>query len=289
MSVETAIGTWEGLRRLAGNQARIHLTGGEPFLVFERMAEIVLEAHRAGLTPVESIETNGGWAQNESIIRERIEFLDRHGMDKLKISWDPFHAEFVDVRTIRRLVDIAREILGTPRVLVRWEPYLHQAIDIQAMNAQDRHRVFRNTVAEYPIRFTGRAAGELADGFASASTDELASSRCLDSFLSAKGIHVDPYGNVFSGLCSGIIIGNVRQEELDEIWKRFDPLGQDLVGRLCRQGPCGLLPEAIAEGYSPRPLYAGKCHLCTHLRQFFFDKGRDWSIIGPSDCYERNR
>jgi len=289
MGVEIAIGAWESLRRLAGNQARVHLTGGEPFLFFDRLSEIVLEAHRAGLTPIESIETNGGWATDESIIRERIEFLDRHGMDKLKISWDPFHAEFVDAQTIRRLVDTAREMLGTPRVLVRWEPYLLESIDIQAFEGHNRHSVFQKTVTEHPIRFTGRAAGDLAEGFASASTDELASSRCLDSFLSAKGVHVDPFGNVFSGLCSGIVLGNIQHEGLDEMWKRFDPIGQDLVGRLCREGPCGLLPEAIAEGYSPRPLYAGKCHLCTHLRQFFFDKGRDWSIIGPSDCYEQSR
>ena len=112
MTVETAIRAWEGLRRLAGNQARIHLTGGEPFLFFDRLSEIVQQAHRSGLTPIESIETNGAWALDESTIRERIEFLDRHGMDKLKISWDPFHAEFVDVQPVRRLVETARKGLG---------------------------------------------------------------------------------------------------------------------------------------------------------------------------------
>ncbi|NLH15881.1 MAG: radical SAM protein, partial [Phycisphaerae bacterium] len=104
MSVETAIHAWEGLHRLAGAQTRIHLTGGEPFLFFDRMAEIVQEAHRLGLTPIESIETNGGWATDEVIIRDRIDFLNRHGMDRLKISWDPFHAEFIDIQTVRRLV-----------------------------------------------------------------------------------------------------------------------------------------------------------------------------------------
>lgn len=258
-------------------------------MFFDRLSEIVQQAHRAGLGPIESIETNGAWALDESTIRERIEFLDRHGMDKLKISWDPFHAEFVDLQPVRRLVETARKALGQTRVLVRWERYLDQPLDMRAMKEHDRLRVFAATISEYPIRFTGRAAGELADGFASSSPDAFSSTRCLDAYLSAKGVHVDPFGNVFSGLCSGIIIGNLQQEALDEIWKRFDPIGQDLVGRLCREGPCGLLPEAIAEGYSPQALYAGKCHLCTRLRQFFFDKGRDWSIIGPSDCYERSR
>lgn len=288
MSVETAIHAWEGLHRLAGAQTRIHLTGGEPFLFFDRMAEIVQEAHRLGLTPIESIETNGGWATDEVIIRDRIDFLNRHGMDRLKISWDPFHAEFIDIQTVRRLVDIAREMLGNPRVLVRWEPYLHRSIEPQSCNPHIVSRELSTTVAEYPIRFTGRAGGDLANGFASSTVGELQSHRCLETFLSAKGVHIDPFGNLFSGLCSGIIIGNVDQENLDDIWKRFDPNRSDLIGLLCHEGPCGLLPDALAQGYLPRPLYAGKCHLCTHLRQFFFDKGRDWSIIGPSDCYEQH-
>ncbi len=270
MSTDTAIRAWEGLRRLAGNQARIHITGGEPFLFFDRMSEIVREADRLDLTPIESIETNGGWASDETVIRERIEFLARHGMDRLKVSWDPFHAEFIDIQSVRRLVDTARKMLGISRVLVRWEPYLYRAFKDLSNDIPYRYREFSTAVSEYPIRFTGRAAGPLAEQFASSTTDELKSQRCMETFLSAKGIHIDPFGNIFSGLCSGIIVGNVQRQNLDEIWKRFDPNRPDLIGRLCREGPCGLLPDALSVGFMALPLYAGKCHLCTRLRQFFF-------------------
>ena len=46
-----------------------------------------------------------------------------------------------------------------------------------------------------------------------------------------------------------------------------------------------MLDEVMAGGYIARELYAGKCHFCTDMRQFFFDKGRYKAIIKPYDCY----
>ena len=46
MSPDTAIGAWEGLVRIAGDNARIHITGGEPFLYFDRLAEILQQAQQ---------------------------------------------------------------------------------------------------------------------------------------------------------------------------------------------------------------------------------------------------
>jgi MoaA/NifB/PqqE/SkfB family radical SAM enzyme len=289
MPVDMAIEAWQGLQRLAGRQARVHITGGEPFLVFERMAEIVRRAHQEGLTPIDSIETNGGWAVNDPQIRERIGFLADHGMDRLKISWDPFHAEYVDIECIRRLVETASHIIGRNRVLVRWDEYLNDPLDMRRLTLEQRNQEFQRSVAKFPIRFTGRSAGQLADLFSNQSFESLAGQRCLETFLSAKGVHIDPYGNVFSGLCSGIILGNITTRGLDEIWKNLDPCQMDLVGQLCSRGPEGLVPEARKAGFVTGPRYAGKCHLCTRIRQFFFDNRRHLSIIGPEDCYERIR
>ncbi len=289
ISVDTAIEAWEGLKRLTGPKARIHITGGEPFLAFDRMADIVRQAYQLGLTPIDTIETNGGWATDVAIIRERIVFLARHGMDRLKISWDPFHAEYVDFDSIRRLVDTVSQIIGRDRVLVRWDMYLNHPVDLKQLTIEQKNMEYKRTVLEYPIRFTGRSAGQLADLLSRQTMDDLSKHRCLETFLSAKGVHIDPYGNVFSGLCSGIIVGNIHQKPLDRMWQDFDPHKHDVIGRLCSQGPYGLLNEAHQAGFVIRPHYAGKCHLCTRIRQFFFDIRRHLSIIGPEDCYERIR
>ena len=105
MAVDTAVTAWESLERLGGSEARVHLTGGEPFLCFERLAQIMEAAHRTGLRGPETIETNAFWATDPALIREQIGFLFDRGMERLKISWDPFHAEFIDEGCVRRLVE----------------------------------------------------------------------------------------------------------------------------------------------------------------------------------------
>jgi hypothetical protein len=138
---------------------------------------------------------------------------------------------------------------------------------------------------DYPFRFNGRAAGHLAGLVASKPADAFSHVNCMAGFLGAKGVHIDPYGNVFSGTCSGIIIGDIHQTPLEEIWKGFRPGQIELVQTLCERGPCGLLEKARAVGYQELPAYADKCHLCTHIRQFLFEHGQDAAVIGPADCY----
>lgn len=138
---------------------------------------------------------------------------------------------------------------------------------------------------DYPFRLNGRAAGHLAGLLASKPVEAFRGMNCVAGFLGAKGVHIDPYGNVFSGTCSGIIVGNIGQTPLEEIWKAFQPAQIGIVRVLCEEGPYGLLEKAESLGYEKLPAYADKCHLCTHLRQFLFEHGQDVSVIGPADCY----
>ncbi len=108
---------------------------------------------------------------------------------------------------------------------------------------------------------------------------------CRTELLAAKGVHIDPFGNVFSGTCSGIIIGNVNKTGLDDIWKQFGPAGNEFISTLFNFGPYGLLGEAVKLGYKKANVYASKCHLCTSIRRFFFDNGLEELAIGPAECY----
>ncbi|MBE0536708.1 MAG: radical SAM protein [Phycisphaerae bacterium] len=285
MSVDMAMRTWESLEQLGGAGARVHLTGGEPFLYFDRLAAIVEAAQRSGLRGPDTIETNGFWATNREIIREQLGFLSDRGMERLKISWDAFHAEYIDEGCVRRLVETARELLGPARVLVRWEKYLQEPVRLSPPASPETY--YRAAVSDFPCRFTGRAAGALAALLADKRPDAFEGVACLNSFLSAKGIHVDPFGNVFSGLCSGIIVGNAAHKPLEAIWRDFDPLQVDVVRTLSTEGPYGLMRAAEARGYAPAAYFAGKCHLCTSVREFFFDNGRYEMIIGPGECFGR--
>jgi organic radical activating enzyme len=285
MDVDTAIEAWQGLTRLAGDTAKIHLTGGEPFLYFERLAQIVEQAWRQNLRGLEYVETNASWAVNTTEIRERLKFLDARGLEKLKISWDVFHAEFIDQETVLRLKEVAEEVLGPDRVLVRWQRYLQEPVRIRGLEIEEKNEIYCQYLGQNPCRFTGRAAFRLAGLTAGLPAESFSERTCKSEILGAKGVHIDPYGNVFSGQCSGIAVGNTRQTPLDEIWRQFDPAQNLFWQTLADSGPWGFLQQAQAAGYVPLPQYASKCHLCTHLRRFFFDKRLFWPIITPEECY----
>jgi hypothetical protein len=301
LPVETCLAAWRSLRILAGDEAKIHLTGGEPFLYWDHLVEILQEGKRQNLGPIDLVETNGFWATDDRLIADRLDVLVGLGVQRLKISIDPFHQEYIDIEPARRLASMAKRTLGPDRVLVRWEKYLPDfRLRIADCGLAERDRVYIEAYRDYPFRFTGRAAGHLAqliieDGLGmiekegSDSTVNHQSSiinhPCLADFLGAKGVHIDPYGNVFSGTCSGIVLGSIHRTPLEEIWKAFHPRQIEAIGILCEKGPCGLLERAKELGYEELPAYADKCHLCTHIRQFLFENHVEPSVIGPADCY----
>jgi organic radical activating enzyme len=289
MTLDTAMSAWEGLRELAGESASIHITGGEPFLYLDQMVAILGEAKRRGLGTVDQIETNAFWADSRQGMVDTLRLLDSLGMRILKISCDPFHQEYVGIDKVRSLAAVATEVLGKDRVLVRWEKYAQDPVDTGGMAWEEKAAHYMASLHEFPCRFTGRAADRLA-GIAPIKTpDELAALSCSGSFLGAKGIHVDPFGNVFSGTCSGIIIGNVNETTLAEMWRRFDPPNVEVIGRLFEGGPAALAKEAQEAGFRLAPHYAGKCHLCSDIRKFFFDNTLFAAIIGPVQCYSEGK
>jgi hypothetical protein len=191
----------------------------------------------------------------------------------------------VDYNKVKLLYETACQTLGPERVLVRWLEYLQENLSVKNLPETEKNALFANSIKNHPCRFTGRAAEKFTQVPANKEVEEIAKLNCQNSFLAAKGVHIDPYGNVFSGVCSGIIIGNIDEEPLEEIWLRFNPTKEEFLSVLFNSGPAGLLEKAIKDGYKKSRLYLGKCHLCTALRQFFFDNGKFGQIIGPKDCY----
>jgi len=285
MSVQTAIGVWQSIKKLAGDAGRIHLTGGEPFLYWQRLCEILQESKKQKLGPVDLLETNGFWATNDDIIKDRLNTLNELGMKRLKISCDPFHQEYIDIEPVKRLAEHAEEILGTERLLVRWRKYLDDPVQMKGISKEQLKENYLNALADFPIRFTGRAAGALGELAASKSIEQISKENCKSAFLGVKGVHIDLFGNVFSGTCSGIVIGNVEEIPLDELWRQFDPREKDIVKILFESGPAGLIETAEELGYKSKKSYCGKCHLCTDIRSFLLKKEYKPDIIGPCSCY----
>ena len=282
MPIDTAISVWQSLKSLAGDTAKVHITGGEPFLYWDHLVDILTQSQKQNLGPVDIIETNGFWATDEKTITHRLRTLDQLNMHQLKISCDPFHQEHVDIEDVRRLASIASEILGENRVLVRWQRYLDSPVEMENLSVDEQNQKYASAIKEYSCRFTGRAGGKLAELVATEPIENIALTNCRSEFLGAKGVHVDPFGNVFSGTCSGIVIANVNEVPLESLWRQFHPARNELIEKLFNFGPVGLLEKAVQSGYPKAKAYADKCHLCTDLRRFYFDKGLDRTVFNAS-------
>lgn len=286
-----ALDVWRGLDRLAaghGRTMRIHLAGGEPFADWVRLVSIVRAARDAGLTPLEKIETNAFWATHDGQTRARLELLDALGMQKLVVSTDVFHQEFVPFDRVRRCVEIARRVLGRARVQVRWADFYNSPLDLRCMTPSRREAAYAQALARHKERLTGRAAARLARFFPPQPAEAFAGQHCVREVLHSRHVHIGPDGCIFPGTCAGIILGRVGRRSVGEIWRELADGWREhpAVDAVVCGGSHGLLQRVRPLGYRELPEgYANKCHLCTHLRQFLVDRGLWREHVGPPDCY----
>lgn len=313
LQVEQAVRLWRGLDRLAaraGKAMRVHLAGGEPFGDWSRLAGTIRAARDAGLTRLEKVETNAFWATDEHLTRARLELLDALGMQKLIVSTDVYHAEFIPFENVRRCVETARSVLGRGRVTVRWWDFFNQqqaahstcdgaaaplttadrsrAADQRIAHDPDRETVFRAALAHHHDRLTGRAAEQLGHLLPRLPAEQFRNQNCIEEVLNSRHVHIDPYGNVFPGVCSGIILGNALSDGVEGVWDRLseDWAERPVVSAVAAGGSYELMRRARELGYEALPGgYADKCHLCSHVRQFLIDHGHWPEEVGPRECY----
>lgn len=291
MPVERAVELWGGLDRLAaasGKVMRIHLAGGEPFGDWPRLLAVLRAARQAGLTPPDNVETNAFWATDDELTRARLEELEALGVRMLVVSADVYHQEFVPFDRVRRCVETARAVLGPGRVRVRWWDFFNQPLDLTSASADQKRRAFDAALRRHQDRVTGRAALRVAHLMPRQPAARFCGEDCAKSVLGSRHVHIDGYGNIFPGVCSGIILGNAASAPIDEVWHDVACHWQDnpVVGVLVSGGSYELMQRVKALGFEESPEgYASKCHLCASVRQFLFER-RVWpAFVGPAECY----
>ena len=84
----------------------IHILGGEPFLYFNKIVELVQLIRQVDCIPV--ITTNGYWAKNYSNAKEKIELLKKNGLSQLIMSCDKYHD--IPVKWINNIVSICHDL-----------------------------------------------------------------------------------------------------------------------------------------------------------------------------------
>ncbi len=302
MPVATAVSLWRSLDALAaahGRTMRVHLAGGEPFGHWPRLVEIIRGAREAGLTPLEKVETNAFWATENELTRSRLTTLHELGVQKLVVSSDVFHQQFVPFERVRRCVEIGREVLGRDRVRVRWWDFYVDPIDTAALSTEERTAVFLAALARHPERLTGRAAATLAPRLPCRPAEAYTHENCRREVLHSRHVHIDPDGHIFPGTCAGIILGRAADgggrcssechgSNVEDVWRTLAVTWRQhpAVAPLATGGPCELLRRVVSLGYRQRPEgYAGKCHLCADIRRWLAKRGLWRECVGPPACY----
>lgn len=329
LTVDQALSFWRSLNRLleedglkidgggAPLPCKIHFAGGEPFYDFDRLLAIANAAKSAGLKHFEKVETNAFWAKDAAETRRRLQLLKDAGMQMLMISADVYHQEFVPVERCRRAADIAREILGDQGVRVRWWDSLQVEQDVLALPEPQRRHAFADALVRHRERLLGRAADQLADLYECHPPEHFRQQHCAEATLASKHVHIDAYGNVFPGVCSGIIWGRIASPAATPllapspptpetpaadpaVWpSRFPSIHtlwryaaawwpkHPIIGRVVEGGSYRLYEFARDQGFVARSGgYANKCHLCHDVRRWLYHHGFFASTLGPEEVYD---
>ena len=286
MPVESAVAWWADLAAASPHGCRVHLTGGEPFGDWERLIAVCRRARSEGLSGLELVETNAYWADDVSLVRDRLRQLDEAGMEKFKISADPYHQQFVPLERCRLAARAAEEVLGSDRVQVRWRDWLDEGFDTAGLDEAARRELFQSYARRGRERMNGRAVSRLASGLVSMEPSAFADKPCGDSLLRSRHVHLMPDGGIMPGTCAGILLGRAGCKPIAEIWRGLsqDHAERAVVGPLASSGPTALLQEAVAHGFVPGR-YASKCHLCWDVRRHLASLKLHPDELGPGWMY----
>ena len=155
-------------------------------------------------------------------------------MEMLIVSADVYHQEFVPIQA-RKCARFRywREVLGPGRVRGAVAVGLcPMSRSICTATTKPRSReAFAAALGATRIASPAAPPTAWRGFFERHSPEHFRDEKCVREVLDSKHVHIDPYGNVFPGVCSGIILGNANQTPIPQ-------LGKNLAETLARSPGC---------------------------------------------------
>ncbi len=266
----------------------IHVAGGEATLNMELLTMFIRLASEMGI-PLSYLETNGHWATSAERARDVLEWLRDAGLPRVLISASMFHNEFIPFQRTRLAVETAIEVFGRGGVIV-WVPELYYLLgNMPDSRTHTLEEFLRWTgmdekpdalPALYHLTPGGRAAEELRHCYQPRPARAFRDESCKRDLMTTSHFHIDPSGNLFTGLCPGIVAGTA-----EELHPRITPETHPVFCTLCESGPFGLSELAEQHGFQPRREgYISKCDLCYDTRRHLRDTA-SWPELQPAGFY----
>jgi hypothetical protein len=236
------------------------ITGGEPFLKFDRLVAIV--KHGGSLGAEISCMTNAFWARNDEIATSKLTVLKESGLTSLGVSASRFHQQFVPLHRVQRALKTAMQL----DILTE----LKAAVTLRDLTPHGAVSSWKGEIsAEWINMFP--VLPHLRDGWALPEEEFYREPGLPDHKCPGDAVCVD-FNGIARSCCSlgtentFLQIGDTRQSPLKDIHWTFDHAGKQRILR--EDGPIGFARGAIAAGvgHRLRTSYAGPCDLCMHIR-----------------------
>jgi len=244
----------------------IYLEGGEPFLYYPLLIDCTRAAVSRGFKT--GIVTNAYFATSVKDAQRWLMPLKELNIADLSISDDRLHSGDIADSPASIAIQAAKKLGLSVNSI---------SIDEPMIKTCEIPRAKGEPVTGGDVMFRGRAADKLAKDLPGIKAIEFDECR-FEELEAPERVHVDAFGNV--QVCQGISIGNMRQEPLSDIIKRYDAKKHPIVKYILAGGPA-LLAQHYQTNIEEN--YVDACHLCYETRKQLLDYFP--SCLAPKQVY----
>ncbi len=270
-----------------GVNSGLHFTGGEPFLNYESLVNMVEIASEFSI-PSLFVETNCFWCVNDNITKERLVRLKNAGLNGILISVNPFVLEFVPFKRTERAVKISREIFGS-NVIVYQEYFYNHFVQLGIKESQELdHYLLEGGIqalSHVELLPLGRSCYSLNSIFQKYPAKRFFGESCLEELSRPWHIHIDNFGNYMPGYCGGISLGRAQEIlSLNRISLEERPILHAVSADLQELYKMGTEKFEYKEN---REGYISKCHLCVDVRRHIVSRTKEFRELAPIQFYRQ--
>ena len=266
----------------------LHFTGGEPFLNFNLLLDLVRTASKLKI-PSMFVETNCFWAVDDETAKEKLMKLKDAGLHGILISVNPFILEYVPFERTLRAIRAAENIFSG-NMMIYQEYFRHQIERLGVHGRMPLDDYLRRTgvagLYYAELLPMGRACYELRNLFRGYPAEMFFNESCREELTRPWHIHIDNYCNYISGYCGGISLGDARN--LDSICSGIDLDDHPILARLVSERGIKHLYILGVEEFGYRESesgYISKCHLCVDIRRHISEETDEFKELRPKEFY----
>lgn len=279
------------------NIKTVHFAGGEPFFYYDVMVECIKRCKNHGIDYF-SVSTNGAWANEPEVVREKVDHLHELGVNSIGVSADSFHQRTIPLENVFNILKtetptIEGSIGGLSFSTYAIASYIGYQSHDCSFNRQTDAIVQRIYNAGYYVFPTvagahGRANFIIPDKL---HVNEKSNRKCWVfniGVLHPEGpaaVLIDPSG--FVDGCFGVPLGNLYKASMIDIFKSYFDDPNPIIRRLHENGARGLKQLAVERGFRPKNAYYDECHLChmarNYLKKHCTEEFGDY--LAPDTCY----